>query len=73
MSLANIILNLTHVILSEVEGSKGLGNGDCLQTDGRFFAALRGCECFEVPLLLNGVLVVESALWNFHRVEYLFR
>ena len=23
--------------LSEVEGSKGLGNGNCLQTDGRFF------------------------------------
>ena len=41
MSLANVILNLTHVILSEVEGSRGLGNGDCLQTDGRFFAALR--------------------------------
>ena len=34
---------------------------------------LRACECFEVPLLLTGVLVVESALWNFHRVEYLFR
>ena len=39
MSLANVILNLTHVILSihhvilsEVEGSRGLGNGDCLQT-----------------------------------------
>ena len=48
MSLANVTLNLTHVILSihhvilsEVEGSRGLGNGDCLQTDGRFFAALR--------------------------------
>ena len=44
MSLANVTLNLTHVILSihhvilsEVEGSRGLGNGDCLQTDGRFF------------------------------------
>ena len=35
--------------------------------------ALRGCECFEVPLLLTGVLLVESAFWNFHRVEYLFR
>ena len=35
--------------------------------------SLRGCECFEVPLLLTGVLLVESALWNFHRVEYLFR
>ena len=28
--------------------------------------SLRGCECFEVPLLLTGVLLVESALWNFH-------
>ena len=40
---------------------------------GREQPRLRGCECFEVPLLLNGVLVVESAFWNFHRVEYLFR
>ena len=36
-------------------------------------ASFRACECFEVPLLLTGVLLVESALWNFHRVEYLFR
>ena len=39
--LPHVILSIHHVILSEVEGSKGLGNGDCLQTDGRFFAALR--------------------------------
>ena len=36
-------------------------------------ASLRACECFEFLLLLGGVLLVESALWNFHRVEYLFR
>ena len=39
----------------------------------RAIDTLRACECFEVPLLLTGVLLVESALWNFHRVEYLFR
>ena len=48
-----------------------LGRSGLLKADSS--ASLRGCECFEVPLLLTGVLLVESALWNFHRVEYLFR
>ena len=39
----------------------------------RSHVILRACECFEFLLLLGGVLLVESALWNFHRVEYLFR
>ena len=54
----------------------GFGDGELelgVRRVGGPSASLRGCECFEVPLLLTGVLLVESALWNFHRVEYLFR